>query len=497
MNKFPELDELLNYGDDYKIPDLIDSDYFIVDNKNKVHNNQGKDSNNTSKGSNVSQDSSDLSNEDSSNDVEESSKEDDTSKESNNSQDSSDVLNEDSSNDVEESSKEDDTSKESNENHDSSDVSNEDSSNDVEDSSKEDDISKESNENQDSSDLSDEDSSNDVEESSKEDDTSKESNESQDSSDLLNEDSSNDVEEFSKEESDTSKESNENQNSSDVSNEDSSNDVEDSSIENDDSFNDENDFDTLLDNYDQNCVREQNKENDFENCKASDKINNITKIKIYKVLKKLVSLSYENYQKGTYRYDKKAIIEHYLTKQRFKIPDDLESPVFKPDVYVFDLSPSNNNSLEMYVNAISSVAIKDSIIYLTYNNIILRKLTVKKQSSRGIDVKEVATSEKERYENFKCTVYNEYQSLYEELKTIKDRKIYIFSDLDISDDMVKLSKKNRNVVWFSTENNILFYGAFREAPIGYKGFYVDTKNITDIEKYIKENNKSKYRRRNN
>ena len=55
MNKFPELDELLNYGDDYKIPDLIDSDYFIVDNKNKVHNNQGKDSNNTSKGSNDNQ----------------------------------------------------------------------------------------------------------------------------------------------------------------------------------------------------------------------------------------------------------------------------------------------------------------------------------------------------------------------------------------------------------------------------------------------------------
>ena len=164
--------------------------------------------------------------------------------------------------------------------------------------------------------------------------------------------------------------------SSDVSNEDSSNDVEDSSIENDDSFNDENDFDTLLDNYDQNCVREQNKENDFENCKASDKINNITKIKIYKVLKKLVSLSYENYQKGTYKYNKKEIIKHYLTEQKFKILDDLESPVFKPDVYVFDLSPSNDNSLEMYVNAISSVAIKDSIIYLTYNNEILRKLTV-------------------------------------------------------------------------------------------------------------------------
>ena len=89
------------------------------------------------------------------------------------------------------------------------------------------------------------------------------------------------------------------------------------------------------------------------------------------------------------------------------------SPVFKPDVYVFDLSPSNDNSLEMYVNAISSVAIKGSLIYLTYNNKILRRLLIKKQNPKSIDVKEVVNSENEKYRNFECTVYNEYQSLYE------------------------------------------------------------------------------------
>ena len=61
--------------------------------------------------------------------------------------------------------------------------------------------------------------------------------------------------------------------------------------------------------------------------------------------------------------------------------------------------------------------------------------------------------------------------------------------------MVKLSKKNKNIVWFSTENNISFYSFLREVPMDYEGLYVDTKDITDIEKYIKEKNKSKYRRR--
>ena len=63
--------------------------------------------------------------------------------------------------------------------------------------------------------------------------------------------------------------------------------------------------------------------------------------------------------------------------------------------------------------------------------------------------------------------------------------------------MVELSKKNKNIVWFSTENNSAFHSFFkREVPNNYEGLYVDTKDITDIEKYIKEKNKSKYRRRN-
>ena len=252
----------------------------------------------------------------------------------------------------------------------------------------------------------------------------------------------------------------------------------------------------LLNNYDEDCKREFDKQENETHNNASNKLNDITPLTIYKVLKKLVSLSYENYQKGTYKYNKKEIIKHYLTEQKYKILDDLISPIFKPDVYVFDLSPSNDNSLEMYVNAISSVAIKGSLIYLTYNNKILRRLLIKKQNSKSIDVKEVVNSENEKYRNFECTVYNEYQSLYEELKDTKNRKIYIFSDLDISSDMVELSKKNKNIVWFSTENNNAFYSFFeREVPDDYEGLYVDTKDITDIEKYIKEKNKSRYRRR--
>ena len=252
----------------------------------------------------------------------------------------------------------------------------------------------------------------------------------------------------------------------------------------------------MLNNYDESRKRESERKENTSQQNASDKINDITPSMVYKILKKLVSLSYETYQKGTYKYNKKEIIKHYLTEQKYKILDDLISPVFKPDVYVFDLSPSNDNSLEMYVNAISSVAIKGSLIYLTYNNKILRRLLIKKQNPKSIDVKEVVNSENEKYRNFECTVYNEYQSLYEELKDTKDRKIYIFSDLDISSDMVELSKKNKNIVWFSTENNNAFYSFFkREVPNDYEGLYVDTKDITDIEKYIKEKNKSRYRRR--
>ena len=428
MKKFPTLDELLDYGEEYKIPDLIKSDYFIVDNKRKQQNNQGKE--NSKK-----EDLNNTSDNNSTDELEDGSKEDNTN----------------------------DTSKESNEQNDLGNLSDESNTDELEDDSKEENAS----------------------------DTSKESNEQNDSGNLSDESNTDELEDDSKEEnaSDTSKESNEQNDSDNISDESSNKETKDSSE-------DENDFDDLLNNYDEDCKRENERKENASQQNASNKINDITPSIVYKTLKRLVSLSYENYQKGTYKYNKKEIIKHYLTEQKYKILDDLISPVFKPDVYVFDLSPSNDNSLEMYVNAISSLAIKGSVIYLTFNNEILRKLLIKKQNSKSIDVKEIVNSLNEKYRNLECTVYNEYQSLYEELKDIKDRKIYIFSDLDVSDDMVKLSKNNKNIVWFSTENNALFHSFFeREVPNDYEGLYVDTKDITDIEKYIKEKNKSKYRRR--
>ena len=428
MKKFPTLDELLDYGEEYKIPDLIKSDYFIVDNKRKQQNNQGKE--NSKK-----EDLNNTSDNNSTDELEDGSKEDNTN----------------------------DTSKESNEQNDLGNLSDESNTDELEDDSKEEstnDNSEESNEQNDSGNLSDESSTDELEDDSKEDNTN-----------------------------DTSKESNEQNDSDNISDESSNKETKDSSE-------DENDFDDLLNNYDEDCKRENERKENASQQNASNKINDITPSIVYKTLKRLVSLSYENYQKGTYKYNKKEIIKHYLTEQKYKILDDLISPVFKPDVYVFDLSPSNDNSLEMYVNAISSLAIKGSVIYLTFNNEILRKLLIKKQNSKSIDVKEIVNSLNEKYRNLECTVYNEYQSLYEELKDIKDRKIYIFSFLVVSDDMVNLSKNNKNIVWFSTENNALFHSFFeREVPNDYEGLYVDTKDITDIEKYIKEKNKSKYRRR--
>ena len=260
---------------------------------------------------------------------------------------------------------------------------------------------------------------------------------------------------------------------------------------------DENDFDDLMNNYDENCSREQEDEHHHkETHSASDKLDDITTTKIYRVLKKLVSLSYERCQKGTYKYDKKEIVKHYLTNQKFKIIDDLVSPTFKPDVYVFDLSPSNNESLEMYVNAISSVAIKNSLIYLTYNDCILRKLLIKKESAKNIDVSKIVNSDVKFYNNFECTIFNEYRSLYEELRDIKDRKIYIFSDFDISRDISKLSQENQSIVWFSTEKNYGYNSFFyREYPSSYMGYYVETSGIEDIEKFIREKNKNKYKGR--
>ena len=258
--------------------------------------------------------------------------------------------------------------------------------------------------------------------------------------------------------------------------------------------NDENNFDDLMDNYDENYTSEHDSTQDSGERSASNKLNDITNTKIYKVLKKLVSMSYEKYQKGTYKYNRKEIVKHYLTSQKFKIIDDLESPIFKPDVYVFDLSPSNNESLEMYVNAISSVAIKNSIIYLTYNESILRKLLIRK-AEKNIDVNKIVNSEIKYYHNLECTIFNEYRSFYEELKDIKDRKIYVFSDFDISDDISKLSQKNENIVWFSTEKKHKMYNYYREYPSSYIGYYVETNGIDDIEKFINEKNKNKYKGR--
>ena len=262
----------------------------------------------------------------------------------------------------------------------------------------------------------------------------------------------------------------------------------------------ENDFDELMNNYDENNNVNQNTNNSNKSEKPSDKLDDITTTKVYKVLKKLVSLSYEKYEKGTYKYDKKEIVKHYLTNQKFRIIDDLVSPTFKPDVYVFDLSPSNDESLEMYVNAISSVAIKNSLIYLTFNDCVLRKLTIKKENAKNIDVSKIANSQIKKYSNFDCTIFNEYRSLYEELREIKDRKIYIFSDFDISSDISKLSQENQEIVWFSTERSNYsssIYGSFlyREYPSSYIGYYVDTYGIEDIEKFVLEKNKSKYKRR--
>ena len=535
MKNFPTLDELLDYGEDYKIPDLIKSDYFIVDNKRKQQNNEHDNSDNesnenstdeledaskeeetddSSKESNEQDASDNGSDESSTNELEDDYKEDgtnDSSKESNEQDNSDNGSDEGSTDELEDDSKEEETNdnpKESNEQDDSDNGSNESNTNELEDASKEketDDSSKKNNEQDASDNGSNESNTNELEDASKEketDDSSKKNNEQDASDNGSNESSTNELEDDSKEDgtNDSSKESNEQNNSDNGSDESTTDELDDDSKEDgindiEDSTKDENDFDDLLNNYDEDCKREFDKQENETHNNASNKLNDITPLTIYKVLKKLVSLSYENYQKGTYKYNKKEIIKHYVTEQKFKILDDLQSPIFKPDVYVFDLSPSNDNSLEMYVNAISSVAIKDSIIYLTFNNEILRKLIIKKQNSKSIDVREIVNSENEKYRSLECTVYKEFQSLYEELKNIKDRKIYIFSDLDISNDMVKLSKKNKNIVWFSTENNALFHSFFeREVPNDYEGLYVDTKDITDIEKYVKEKNKSKYRR---
>ena len=258
----------------------------------------------------------------------------------------------------------------------------------------------------------------------------------------------------------------------------------------------ENDFDDLMDNYEDTKKDDSktNNSNQLSNSPSS-KLNDISTSKVYKVFKKLVSLSYERYQKGTYKYNKKEIVKHYLTNQKFRIIDDLVSPTYKPDVYVFDLSPSNDSSLQMYINAISSVAFKGSLIYLTFNDNMLRKIMIKKSGSKNINIQEMVHSNDKKYNYFDCFTFQEYRSLYEELKNIRDRKIYIFSDFDISEDISKLSQINPEIVWFSTEysNNYHFFD--REYPELYKGYYVDTSSIEDIEKFVQTKDKRKYKRR--
>ena len=137
---------------------------------------------------------------------------------------------------------------------------------------------------------------------------------------------------------------------------------------------------------------------------------------------------------------------------------------------------------------------KGSIIYLTLNERILRKLTIKKYGNTSIDVNKIATTSENKYKNFDCEIYDDGVCfLYEELVKVRDRNIYVFSDFDVSDDMTKLSQKNREIVWFSTQTQN--YSFLMDYPVNYQGYYVETENIDDIEKYVLTKNKSRYRRK--
>ena len=311
-------------------------------------------------------------------------------------------------------------------------------------------------------------------------DSDSDNNTSDDANDMSNQSNSNDYSD-SHSDNNTSNDTNDMSSQADL----------DKSSENEED--DNNDFDDLMNNYEDDKKLESSKSNSTSK-RPSDKLSNVNATKVYSILKKLVSLSYERYEKGTYRYNKKEIVKHYITNQKFKILNDTMSPTFKPDVYVFDLSPSNDNSLELYVNAISSLAVKDSIIYLTFNERILRKLTIKKCGNTNIDVNKIANTSDNKYKNFDCEIYDDKMCyLYEELVKIRDRNIYIFSDFDVSDDMTRLSQKNREIVWFSTQEQN--YSFSMDYPVNYKGYYVEVESIDDIEKYVLTKNKSRYRRK--
>ena len=429
MDKIPSLESLLDYGDEYKYPDLITSDYFVIDKKRQEKNSQNSNDNSPTDNNQKEKDNSnDFSNE--------------TQQNQNNSN-TSDVDGSENNNSISDTDSKSSSGCSSND-----DSSQESSSSSVAENSENNDS------NEEGKDLLDE---------------NKEEKENDDRKPL--------------EEKDSDKEKQDNK---------------DNDLHKNNDSDDENDFDDLMNNYDEDngTKRNRNTTNSDSSGSPSDKLSSIHSSKVYKTLKKLVSLSYEKYTKGTYKYNKKDIVKHYITNQKFRIMDDMVSPTFKPDVYVFDLSPSNDDSLELYVNTISSVASKGSIIYLTFNERILRKLTIKKNSSSGIDVEKVAKSNTTRYQNFDCEVFDEFRSLYDELKDIKNKKIYVFSDFDVSEEMCSLSQENDSIVWFSTENSAHYGGMFdfyRPYPTTYKGYYVETQGIDDIEKYVLEKNKSKYK----
>ena len=458
-----------------------------------------EDLNNSNSDDNISENSNDMSNQsdlDNSEDFSDSNSDYDSSENSNDKNNQSNSYN---SEDFNDNNLDYDSSENSNDMSDQSDSAN---SEDLNNSNSDDNISENSN---DMSNQSDPANSEDFSDSNSDDNTSESLNDTSDQSDSANSEDLNN----SNSDDNISENSNDMSNQSDLDNSEdfsdsnsddnmseSSNGMSDQSdLDSLDDFDeeDDNDFDNLMNNYEDEKELERSKSNSSSK-RPSDKLSDVNATKVYNVLKKLVSLSYERYEKGTYRYNKKEIVKHYITNQKFKILNDTMSPIFKPDVYVFDLSPSNDNSLELYVNAISSLAVKGSIIYLTFNERILRKLTIKKYGNTSIDVNKIATTSENKYKNFDCEIYDDGVCfLYEELVKVRDRNIYVFSDFDVSDDMTKLSQKNREIVWFSTQTQN--YSFLMDYPVNYQGYYVETENIDDIEKYVLTKNKSRYRRK--
>ena len=461
-NKIPDLNSLFSYETEENDNQLIPSDYFIET------LGQSNSSVNNSSSNSSSNNIDNQSNSDSSDDFNDSNSDDNTSENSNDMSNQSDL---DNSEDFSDSNSDYDSSENSN---DKNNQSNSYNSEDFNDNNLDYDSSENSN---DMSDQSDSANSEDLNNSNSDDNISENSNDMSNQSDLDN------SEDFS----DSNSDDNMSESSNGMSDQSDLDSLDDFDEE------DDNDFDNLMNNYEDEKELERSKSNSSSK-RPSDKLSDVNATKVYNVLKKLVSLSYERYEKGTYRYNKKEIVKHYITNQKFKILNDTMSPIFKPDVYVFDLSPSNDNSLELYVNAISSLAVKGSIIYLTFNERILRKLTIKKYGNTSIDVNKIATTSENKYKNFDCEIYDDGVCfLYEELVKVRDRNIYVFSDFDVSDDMTKLSQKNREIVWFSTQTQN--YSFLMDYPVNYQGYYVETENIDDIEKYVLTKNKSRYRRK--